>query len=167
MRHTRTAVRAVAIAAALAAPLAPRAQQMPNPYGPSVGLEAARKVAAAAVAEARRTAGLNVAVAVVDTSGLLVYFERMDAVQTGSIHVAQEKARSAAQFKRPTKAFEELANSGKANILGLPGAIPLEGGVPLLVDGKIVGAVGVSGGTSPQDGVCAKAAAETLEPKKP
>src|SRR5262249_16599895 len=76
--------------------------------------------------------------------------------------VAQEKARTAARFKRPTKAFEDALAGGRQAILGLPGVTPLEGGLPLVIEGKIVGAIGVSGATSPQDGVCAQAAVDTL-----
>jgi glc operon protein GlcG len=135
--------------------------QLPNPYGPSISLETARKLAATAAAEGKKN-GWTIAVAVVDTAGELVYFERMDNTQSGSITVAQEKARTAARFKRPTKAFEEAVAGGRQVILSLPGATPIEGGIPLLIDGKIVGAIGVSGATSPQDGMCAQAAVDTL-----
>ncbi len=142
-------------------PLVASAQQLPNPYGAPVGVEAARRVAQAAMAEAHKN-GWIVAVAVVDPGGNLVYYEKMDNTQLGSAQVCIDKARSSALFKRPTKAFEDAVNSGKPNTLGLPGAIPLEGGVPLIEGGKIVGALGVSGGTSQQDGVCAKAGADAL-----
>jgi len=92
----------------------------------------------------------------------LVFFERIDNTQAGSIAVSQDKARTAARFKRPTKAFEDALAGGRQAILGLPGVTPLEGGLPLVIEGKIVGAIGVSGATSPQDGVCAQAAADTL-----
>lgn len=138
--------------------------QMPNAYGPSIGVETARKAAAAAVAEAKKN-GWRVAAAVVDPAGDLVYFERMDNTQVGSVRVAQEKARSSAQFKRPTKAFEDAIAGGRTVVLGLPGALPLEGGLPLLADDKIIGAVGVSGATSQQDGACAKAGADALAKK--
>jgi len=85
----------------------------------------------------------------------------------GSSEVAVRKAESANAFKRPTKAFEEAVAGGRTVVLSLPGAIPLEGGLPLVVDGKIVGAVGVSGATSAQDGQCAKAGVEALAPAKP
>jgi len=137
------------------------AQQMSNPYGAPIGVETARKLAQAAIAEGKKN-GWAVAAAVVDPGGTLVYFERIDGTQNGSSEVAQAKARSAAAFKRPTKAFEEAVAGGRTAVLGLPGAIPLEGGIPLVVDGKIVGAIGVSGATSQQDGVCAKAGADLL-----
>ena len=132
-------------------------------YGPSVTLDQAKKAAAAALDEARANNWI-MAAAVVDTAGLLVYFEKMDDTQTGAVTIAQAKARSGALFKRPTKAFQDvLAQGGDGfRILGLTGAVPVEGGVPLLVDGKIIGAIGVSGGTSAEDGQCARAAAEAL-----
>jgi glc operon protein GlcG len=135
--------------------------QMPNGYGASIGVETARKVAAAAVAESKKN-GWAVAVAIVDTAGELVFFERIDNTQAGSIKVSQEKARTAARFKRPSKAFEDALVGGRQAILGLPDVVPLEGGIPLLIDGKIVGAIGVSGATSQQDGICAQAGADTL-----
>jgi glc operon protein GlcG len=135
----------------------------PQLYGPPIALEAAKKVAAPALAEAARN-NWAMAVAVVDTAGDLVYFERMDATQIASATVAVDKARSAARFKRPTKAFQDtLASGGDGlRVLGIKGAVPVEGGVPIVVDGKIVGAIGVSGGTSAQDGQCARAALESI-----
>jgi glc operon protein GlcG len=136
---------------------------MSQSYGASILLEPARRAAAAAVAEARRNAW-TMAVAIVDIAGELVYFEKMDDTQNGSVKVAVAKARSAALFKRPTKAFQDTltATPDGLRILGIDGAVPVEGGVPLVVDGMIVGAIGVSGGTSQQDGVCAKAAVDAL-----
>ena len=149
-------------AACLAAlPVTARSQQLPNPYGEDVGVEQAHRVADAALAEAKKN-GWTVAAAVVDTHGELVYFSRLDGTQFGSNQVSQEKARSAVRFKRPTKAFEDAVKGQNVNVLGLSGAVPLEGGVPLLVNGKIVGALGVSGATSAQDGQCAKAGADTI-----
>ena len=127
--------------------MAARAQQWPFPYGAVVSVEAARKIAAAAVAEAKKN-GRKVATAIVDPSGTLVFYEKMDDTQTGSAHVAIEKARSSALFRRPTKTFEDGVNGGKTNLLGLPGAVPLEGGLPLVVEGRVIGAVGVSGASS-------------------
>jgi glc operon protein GlcG len=147
-------------------PLSAQAQQLPNHYGAPIGVEAARKAAAGALAEAKKN-GWNMAVAIVDPGGTLVYFERIDGTQTGSSEVAQQKARTSASFKRPSKAVEDAVASGKLNYLRLPGALPIEGGLPLLVDGKIVGAIGVSGGTSQQDGVAAKAGADLLTPPVP
>jgi glc operon protein GlcG len=138
--------------------------QMPNAYGTAINAEQAKKVAAAALADAKKN-NWTMAVAVVDTGGQLVFFEKMDSTQTGSVEVAQAKARSAALFKRPTKAFQDaLAAGGEGlRILGLPGALPVEGGLPLLIDGKVVGAIGLSGGTSAQDGTVAKAGADVLK----
>jgi glc operon protein GlcG len=138
--------------------------QMPNAYGLPISLEDAKKVAGPALAEARQN-NWTVTVAVVDPAGILVYFEKMDNTQVGSADVAIGKARSAVLFKRPTKVFQEtLAAGGDGlRILGLHGAVPLEGGIPLLVDGKIIGAIGVSGATTPQDGQCAKAGAEVFK----
>lgn len=140
--------------------------QMPNPYGPPITVDVAKKVAAAAVAEAQKN-HWNMAVAVVDGGGNLVYFEKMDETQIGSIDVSMDKAKAAVLFKRPTKAHEEALASGGVNlrVLKLKGAMPVEGGIPLLLDGKIVGAIGVSGGTSPQDGVCATAGAAAITAK--
>lgn len=138
--------------------------QMPNPYGESLGLDQAQAVAGPALAEARKNSW-RMAVAIVDTAGRLVYFEKMDGTQVGSVEVSMEKARSAVLFKRPTKAFQDAVAAGGdgLRILGLTGAVPVEGGIPLLVDGKIVGAIGVSGATSQQDGQCAQAGASTLK----
>jgi glc operon protein GlcG len=138
--------------------------QMPNPYGAPVGLENAKKAAAPALAEAEKN-HWNMAVAIVDPSGNLVYYEKMDNTQLGSANVAIEKARTAALFKRPTKAFQDaLAAGGDGlRVLSLKGVTAVEGGIPLVMDGKIVGAIGVSGGASTQDGQCAKAGADALK----
>lgn len=157
-----TSVAAMSLGVSLfAAPLA--VAQMPNVYGAPIRVDAARRVAAAAIAEGKKN-GWTVAAAVVDPGGALTYFERIDGTQAGSSEVALAKARSAAAFKRPTKAFEEALAGGRQAILSLPGAVALEGGIPLVLDGQIVGAIGVSGATSEQDGVCAKAAVAALAP---
>ena len=133
-------------------------------YGPSITLDVAKTAAAAATAEARENTW-DMAVAIVDTAGSLVYFEKMDDTQAGSVTVAQAKARSAVLFKRSTKAFQDtLAAGGEGlRVLGLVGAVPVEGGLPLFIDGKIAGAIGVSGGTSGQDGQCAQAGVAALK----
>jgi len=144
--------------------LASALAQMPNPYGLAISLENAKKTAAPALAEAEKNKW-NVAVAIVDPAGNLVYYEKMDNTQLGSANVAVDKARSAALFKRPTKAFQEMLAAGgdSVRILRLQGVLPTEGGIPLVADGKIVGAIGVSGATSAQDNQCAKAGADTLK----
>jgi uncharacterized protein GlcG (DUF336 family) len=136
---------------------------MAHTYGSAIRLESARRAAAAAITEARAN-GWTMAVAIVDTAGDLVYFEKMDETQTGSVTVAQAKARSAARFKRPTKAFQDAltATPDGLRILGIEGAVPVEGGVPIVIGEKIVGAIGLSGGTSPQDGQCAKAGIDAV-----
>ena len=151
-----------AAAAALACAMPAASQTMS--YGPNINIETAKKIAAPAIAEARKN-NWNMAIAIVDTGGDLVYFEKMDDTQIGSVQVAQSKARSAARFKRPTKAFQDaLAAGGEGlRILALDGAIPVEGGIPLTSGGKIVGAIGASGGTSQQDGVVAQAAVNALK----
>ncbi len=158
----KTSLRVTVVFAVLFLTFAARSAhaQMPNPYG-QISLEVARKVADAAIAEGKKN-GWNVAAAVVDPAGELVFFERMDNTQSASIVIAQEKARTAAKFKRPSKALEDALAGGRQAILALPGATPVEGGIPLIIDGKIVGAIGVSGVTSPQDGQCAQAGADTL-----
>jgi glc operon protein GlcG len=138
--------------------------QMNIPYGLSIGLEDAKKAAAPALAEARKNSWM-MAVAIVDTSGNLIYYEKMDGTQLASANIALEKARSATAFKRPTKALQDVVAAGGdgLRILGLPGAVPVEGGIPLVAGGKIIGAIGVSGGTSQQDGQCAAAGAAAIK----
>ncbi len=138
--------------------------QLPNPYGMSINADAAKKAAAAALAEARKNSW-TMAAAVVDTAGDLVYFEKLDGTQGASVLIAQDKARSAARFKRPTKALQDVLAAGGEGmrLLALQGAVPVEGGVPIIVDGKIIGAIGLSGGTSPQDGQCARVGADALK----
>ncbi len=138
--------------------------QLPNPYGSSITIDTAKKVAAPAIAESQKNSW-RMAVAIVDISGDLVFFEKMDGTQAASVTIAVDKARSAARFKRPTKALQDaLAAGGEGlRLLALQGAVPVEGGLPLIMDGKIVGAIGVSGGTSQQDGVAAKAGADAVK----
>ena len=137
---------------------------MTQTYGSAIRLATAKRAAAAAIAESERN-GWLMAVAVVDAAGDLVYFEKMDETQTGSVTVSQSKARSAARFKRPTKAFQDAltATPDGLRILAIEGAVPVEGGLPIVMDGKIVGAIGLSGGTSPQDGQCAKAGVDAIQ----
>jgi glc operon protein GlcG len=137
---------------------------LPNAYGLPISLENAKKAAAAALAEAGRN-NWTMAVAVVDPNGTLIYYEKTDDTQLGSAVICINKARSAALFKRPTKAIQDALTGGGAGmrVLGLEGAVPVEGGVPLITGGKIVGAIGVSGGTSEQDGQCAQQGAATVK----
>ena len=133
-------------------------------YGPPITLEQAKKVMAAAEAEARKN-NWNVVISVIDSGGHLVSMQRLDGTQLGSIEVARQKAYSAVLYRRPTKVFEDGVSQGGLNLrlLKLEGASPFEGGVPIMVDGKIVGAVGVSGVTSAQDGQIARAGAEAMK----
>lgn len=124
-------------------------------------LDGARTVAAAAEAEAKKN-NWNVVIAVVDDGGNLLYLQRIDGTQTGSIQVAIEKARTAQSFKRPTKVFEDAIAGGRNALLGLHGALPIEGGLPIIVGGQLVGAIGVSGVKSTEDGQIAKAGADSL-----
>ena len=127
-----------------------------------ITLEAAKKMAAAGEAEARQN-GWNVAIAIVDASGGLILFQKLDETQPGSIGVAQGKARTSALFKRPTKAMEEAVAAGKQGFLAVDGVVPIQGGLPVVVDDKVIGAVGVSGVTSAQDEQVAQSALRGLQ----
>lgn len=155
-------VAAVALSAFAAAAVA---QQGPTPYGAPLSLDMARKVAAAAEAEAKKN-GWPVAIAVVDSGSHLVLLHRLDNTQYSSAQIATDKANSAVNFRRPTKAFEDVLAAGGAGlrVMSFRGALPAEGGLPIIVDGKIVGGIGVSGVTGQQDGQVAKAGAEALKP---
>jgi uncharacterized protein GlcG (DUF336 family) len=133
-----------------------------NSYGAPVGLEQAKKIAAGAVAEAQRN-NWRVAVAIVDTHGFLKYYEMMDDTQTASATVAIDKARTAAMFRRPTKMFEDAIAGGRNALLGMSGATPIEGGIPIVDGGKVTGAIGVSGLTSPQDAQVAQAGLDSMK----
>jgi glc operon protein GlcG len=124
-------------------------------------LSAAKQIAAAAEEEAAKNK-FTMVITIVDDGGNLMYLERMDGTQLGSIEVSQAKAHTALAFKRPSKAFQDAVAGGNVSILKLPGAIATEGGIPLLVDGQIVGAIGVSGGTSAQDAGVATAGVNAL-----
>jgi glc operon protein GlcG len=128
----------------------------------SLSLEDARKASAAAAVEAKKNKW-NMAIAVVDDGGHLIYFERIDETQFGSIDIAIGKARTAASLKRPTKALEDALNGGQYAILTFPNILPREGGLPILTDGKVVGAIGVSGGKSSEDAQVAKAGVDALK----
>jgi len=142
-------------------PVAPPPPQIP--YGAPISLEQAKKVMAGAEAEATKNKW-NVVITVLDSGGHVVALHRLDGTQLGSIEAAREKAYSAVLYRRPTKVFQDLVGQGGANLrlLKLAGASPLEGGIPIIVDGKLVGAIGVSGVTSEQDAQVAKAGADAL-----
>lgn len=127
-----------------------------------ITLEAARKMVAAGEAEAR-TNGWNVAITIVDASGALILFEKLDETQPGSIAISQGKARTAALFKRPTKVLEDMVSGGKTAFLAVESMVPIQGGLPVVIEGKVIGAVGVSGVTSAQDEQVAAAAIAALE----
>jgi len=143
---------------------AARAQSTSLPYGAPIALAEAKRVLAAAQAEATKNKW-EVCVAIIDGGGHLVAFERMDTTQTGSVEVALDKARAAAAFRRPTKVFQDVVAAGGEGLrlLKLTGGMPIEGGLPLVSGGKIVGAIGVSGVTSAQDGQIAAAGAAALK----
>jgi glc operon protein GlcG len=133
-----------------------KSPQLPNPYGLNINLATAKKIALAATKEAERVK-INVIIAIVDAGGHLIYLERFDKAQFGSIDVAVHKARCSVAYKRPTRAFEEAVNSGKINLLNLDDICAVEGGLPIIQGGKIIGAIGVSGGTTQEDGQIATA----------
>ncbi|MEZ5352123.1 MAG: heme-binding protein [Bryobacteraceae bacterium] len=122
----------------------------------SLTLAAAKKIAASAEAEAVKNKW-NVVIAIVDDGGNLLYLQRMDGTQIGSVDVAIAKATSAFRFKRPTKVFEDAVKGGRQAILRLPGAMPVEGGLPIVLDGQVLGAIGVSGVQSFEDAQIAQA----------
>lgn len=154
----------VVLAVTLCLGAASASAQAPPPYGVPITLDQAKKALAGAEAEARKN-NWNVVIAIVDTGGHLVALQRMDNTQFGSVEVARQKAFSAAAFRRPTKAFEDALAGGGAGlrILRVEGASPLEGGLPIVVEGKVVGAIGVSGVTSPQDAQIGKAGADAVK----
>lgn len=144
--------------------IAPTTQQQPFiPYGAPVSLDVARRVAAAAEAEARVN-GWPMVIAVMDSAANLVVLHKMDHAQTGSVEIAQAKARSTVRFKRPTRVFEEALAAGGLNLrlLATEGACPLEGGLPLMHDGQLIGAIGVSGMQSTQDAQVAAVGAQAV-----
>jgi len=133
---------------------------MKNPQLPTkrvLTLDAAKQIAAAAHAEAKKN-NWSLVIAIVDDGAHLLYLERMDTAQLASVTVAQEKAFTAVRFRRPSKALEDAVVAGRNVVMTLPGATPIEGGLPIVVEGDLVGAIGVSGGTSAQDSLIAAAA---------
>jgi len=173
-----SALTAVVLAGALLAGGAAMAQQPPaagqnpmdvvpekmpfnTPYGTPISLEKAQAAVGAAVAEANKR-GWQLNVAVVDSGGNLVTFARMDGAQLASIAISEHKARVAAKYRRPTKAFEEAVQKGVNILLTLDDVIASRGGIPLVEDGKIIGAIGCSGATGSQDEVVCTAGAATI-----
>ena len=129
---------------------------------PVLTLEDAKRIAAAAQAEAQRN-GWRVVIAVVDDGGPLLYLQRSHDTQFGSVETAIQKARAAVAFQRPTKVSEDAVAGGRLIHLALPGVIPAEGGVPLMLDGTTVGGLGISGVRSSQDGQIAAAGVAALK----
>ncbi len=136
----------------------------PPTYGPPITLAQAKKVMAGAEAEAAKNKW-NVVITILDSGGQLVLSQRLDGTQFGSVEVARDKAYSAVAFRRPTKVFQDGIEKGGANLrlLRLTGASPLDGGVPIVVDGKVIGGIGVSGVTGEQDAQIAKAGVDSLK----
>jgi uncharacterized protein GlcG (DUF336 family) len=165
MRHFFSIVLAICVVPLIGAqvyaqqPAAPAAPVPPPPYGTPITLDQAKKAIDSAEAEARKR-NLNVAIAIVEPSGDLVYFRRMDGVDYASIKIAQTKAISAAIFRRPSKIFRDRVAAGDLSPMALAGAVASDGGVPIIVGGKIIGAIGTSGGA---DGPVSQAGADALQ----
>jgi uncharacterized protein GlcG (DUF336 family) len=161
---TMLRVTAVAAAAVLSMTLSASAQQPAPSYGPSVNLEQAKKAVEAAQAEAAKN-GWKLAIAVVSIGGYLIHFARMDDTQLASNDIAIHKARAAATFRRPTKAFQDALQATPPNlvIMTLDGVIASEGGIPLMANGKVIGAIGCSGALGSQDAQACKAGADTIK----
>jgi len=140
------------------------AQTTPPPYGPPIGIEGARAVMAAAESEAAKN-NWSVVISIIDSGGNLVMLHRHNDVQLSSIEISQGKAKTALMFKRPSKVLDDAISSGGAGLrfLALKEIVPLEGGLPIVVDGKIIGAIGVSGVLSSQDSQVARAGADGLK----
>jgi uncharacterized protein GlcG (DUF336 family)/mannose-6-phosphate isomerase-like protein (cupin superfamily) len=149
------------VAALVVATASPTALRAELPSKPLLTLEAARRVGAAAYAEAVKR-GASVVIAIVDDGGHVVFLERLNDTQVASVDVGVGKARTAAIFRRPSKVFEDQIRDGRVASLALPGATPLQGGIPLEVNGRVIGAIGVSGNTPQEDEDIAKAGAAAL-----
>lgn len=164
---TRQRLLSLAIGTALVFTAATAGAQAPPPppaYGPGITLEQAKKAMAGAEAEAKKN-NWPVVITILDSGGNLVMTQRLDGAQFGSVEVARDKAYSAVAFRRPTKAFEDVLAQGGASLrlLNLKGASMLDGGLPIVVDGKIVGGIGVSGVTGAQDAQIGKAGVDALK----
>ena len=162
MTTLKTLVGACALVLLMAAPTG--AQTTPPPYGPPIGIENARKIMAAAESEAAKN-NWAVVITIIDSGGHVVMLHRRDDVQLSSIEIAQGKAKTALMFKRPSKVLDDAISGGGPGLrfLALKDILPLEGGVPILLDGKIVGAIGVSGVLSAQDSQIARAGVDGLK----
>lgn len=152
---------AVALLAMTSLSVAQTPAAPPPPYGMSISFDMAKKMVDAAEAEARKN-NWNVVISVVDTGGHAVYLRRLDGTQTASVAIAQGKASSAVAYRRPTKALEDALQQSP-RLLAVPGIMPLEGGLPIVVDGKIIGGIGVSGVLSSQDAMIALAGIAALK----
>jgi len=164
MRMARLLSLLAAVMLVAAASASAQAPPPPPAYGLPISFEQAKKVMAGAEAEAKKN-NWPVVITIVDSGGNLVMLSRLDNAQWGSIEVAKDKARSAVAFRRPTKVFQDLIAQGGANLrlLNLSGASMLEGGIPIVIEGKVVGAVGVSGVTSQQDAQIGQAGIDSLK----
>jgi uncharacterized protein GlcG (DUF336 family) len=160
----RTVLVSVVLGAAMLLAAAGADAQAPPAYGPAITLEMAKKAVAGAEAEARKN-NWPVAIVIVDSSGHIVLLHRLDNTQFGSVEVARQKAWTAVAFRRPSKVFQDGVAGGGAGLrlLGLAGATPVEGGLPIMADGKIIGAIGVSGVTGEQDSMVAKAGVDAAK----
>ena len=160
---TRQRLLSLAIGTGLVLAAATAGAQAPPHYGPSITLDQAKKVMAGAEAEAKKNSW-PVVIAILDSGGNLVMTQRLDGAQFGSVEVAREKAYSVVAFRRPTKAFADALAQGGGNLrlLSLTGASVIDGGLPIVVDGRIVGAIGVSGVTGEQDAQIGRAGVEAL-----
>jgi glc operon protein GlcG len=164
MTTLKTLAGACALALLAVLPAAAQTPAPPPPYGPPIGIENARKIMTAAEGEASKN-NWAVVIAIIDSGGHLVMLHRRDDVQLSSLEIAQGKARTSLMFKRPSKVLDEAISGGGAGLrfLALPNIVPLEGGMPIIFDGKIIGAIGVSGVLSSQDAQIARAGLEALK----
>ena len=163
---TISTVRALALSLSMAGLMmgSAKAQTMPPPYGPPITLDAAKQVMAGAEAEAEKNKW-PVVIVILDSGGNMVMMHKRDDTQLSATGTAEGKARTALYFKRPTKLLDETISSGGAGLryLALKDFVPLEGGIPIVIDGKIIGAIGVSGVLSAQDTQIARAGIDSLE----
>jgi len=145
-------------------PAPPPAPPPPPDYGAPITIEQAKTAAAAAIGEATKS-GWHMAIAIVDPGGYLVYFERIDGTQNASVRLAESKARTSALFRYSSKVFSDQFAAGNTGFMSFPDEVrPIasEGGMPIVVNGKLIGAIGASGGTGAQDGVAAMAGANAV-----